>query len=115
MTQHIGQRQAVNVGFESGNLSEAVNLLQWIASQSKLSAASGGLVTTQLATRESLMLRAEQPFLEDRDHVVHGRVYGLRDDNFAVVYDAVPSVLESSIETRNGRPATVLAKFWICP
>ncbi len=115
MTKRIGQEQAVNVGFEVRNLSETVHLLQWIASRIEQGATSDGLVTTQRATRESLMLRAERPFLEDRDHVVHGRIYGLRNENFAVVYDAVPPVPESSIETRNGRPATVLAKFWICP
>jgi hypothetical protein len=115
MTKRKMQRQAVNVGFESRNVSEAVELLQWVASRSEAGAASDILAANQIVTRESLMSRAEQPFVEEQDHIVYGRVYGLRNERFGVVYDMVPSEPENSIETRGGGPATVLATFWICP
>lgn len=115
MNRHTRQVQAENVGFERRNLLEAVNLLRWIASRSAPDAVSDGLATTELAMFESLMRRAEQPFLEDHDHVVYGKIYGMRNEKFAVVYDVVPSVLDKSLETRNGRPATVWAQILICP
>ena len=111
MTQRNEQSQAVNVAFESKNLSEAVDLLRWIASRCEPAVAPD----IPAVTRESLMLRAERPFLEGQDHIVYGRVYGARNERIGVVYDILPSAPESSIETRSGGPATILAKFWICP
>ncbi len=70
MAQRNEQSQAVNVGFESKNLSEAVDLLRWIVSRCEPTVAPD----IPAATRESLMLRAERPFLGGQDHIVYGRL-----------------------------------------
>ncbi len=71
--------------------------------------------TEAARVREYLFQRAEQPFLEEWDHVAYGQVYHRQGEPFGIVYEALPPEPSESIETRDGGRASLMVRFWIRP